>query len=175
MIARLDTQEWLRIIAESASEVATVALGFDNCEIRNQGSSVPDGLIGAYLPLGTNEQQMQVGFLSDPAGCQKLAKALLGMAEDEDDLAPADLSDAISELANVVAGGIKRRVTGGVEIKLGLPLFVNGSVQPNEHLVIMTAALKLGSVDALILFATPRNSIVTHLSNAGIPAVRVAK
>jgi len=27
----------------------------------------------------------------------------------------------------------------------------------------------------LILFATPRNSIVTHLSNAGIPAVRVAK
>jgi len=172
MITRLDTQEWLRIIAESASEVATVALGLDACEI-TQGSAVPEGLIGAYLPLGTNEQPMQVGFLSNPAGCQRLAKALLGMGAEEDDLAPADLSDAISELANVVAGGIKRRVAGGVEIKLGLPLFVNGSVQPNEHLVIMTAELKLGPIQAFILFATARNSVVTHLSSATLAAIRV--
>jgi hypothetical protein len=172
MITRLDTQEWLRIIAESASEVATVALGLDACEIRTQGSLVPEGLIGAYLPLGTNEQPMQVGFLSNPVGCQRLAKALLGMGAEEEDLTPADLSDAISELANVVAGGIKRRVPGGVEIKLGLPLFVNGSVQPNEHLVIMTAELQLGLVQAWILFATPRNSVVTHLSSATLAAVR---
>lgn len=173
MIARFDTQEWLRIIAESASEVATVALGFENCEIRNQGSTVSEGLIGAYLPLGTNEQPMQVGFLSDAAGCQKLAKALLGMGEDDEDLSPADLSDAISEIANVVAGGIKRRVLGGVDIKLGLPLFVNGSVQPNEHLAIMTAELGLGPVTAVILFATPRNSVVAHRSNAGMPAAKI--
>src|SRR5690242_4672288 len=86
MIARLDTKEWLRIIAESATEVATVALGFETAEIRAQSTAAPDGLIGAYLPLGTNEQPMQVGFLADPAGCQVLAKALLGMSAEDEDL-----------------------------------------------------------------------------------------
>lgn len=167
MIARFETKEWLRIIAESASEVAAVALGFDRCEIRSQGSAVPDGVVGAYLPLGTSEQPMQVGFLSDPAGCQTLAKAFLGMAPEDEDLGASDLSDAISELANVVAGGIKRRVPGGVDLKLGLPLFVKGSVQANDHLAILTAELALGPVIAIIFFATPRESILKQLSGPG--------
>jgi hypothetical protein len=165
MITRLETEQWLKIIAESASEVATVALGFERCEVRAQATTVPDGMVGAYLPLGTNEQPMQVGFLSDPAGCQALAKALLGMAPEDEDLSPSDLSDAISELANVVAGGIKRRVPGGVELKLGLPLFVMGSVQPNEHLAILTAELQFGPITAVILLATTRGSIVKHLAS----------
>src|SRR5262245_18442635 len=108
MVANLTTEEWLGIIGGAANEVVTIALGLENCNVSARTHAVASGHIGAYLPLGTVERPMQVALLAEPAGCQALAKALLGMEPSDEDLPDADLSDAVSEILNVLAGGIKR-------------------------------------------------------------------
>jgi hypothetical protein len=59
-------------------------------------------------------------------------------------------------MVNVLAGSVKRRIEGRASLTLGLPLFVNGVVQPNERIQISTAELKLGAVGAVVLLAWPR-------------------
>lgn len=158
MLENLSDEVWLEIIASAANEVASVALGFEKCNVSPSKTSVPDGHIGAYLPLGSAGRPMQIALLAGPAGCQTLAKALLGMDPADEDLPDSDLSDAVSEILNVLAGGIKRGTQGRVEIQLGLPLFVKGVVQGNENLAILAADLELDSVSATVLLVAPRRS-----------------
>jgi hypothetical protein len=50
---------------------------------------------------------------------------------------------------------LKRRLEGRVDLKLGLPLFVNGVVQPNPHITILATELTLGTVEAVVLLVVP--------------------
>lgn len=158
IMSNLTTEEWLRIIGGAADEVATVALGFEKCDVKVRSTAIGSQHVGAYLPLGTLEHPMQIALLAEPSGCQALAKALLGMDAGDEDLGDADLSDAVSELLNVLAGGVKRRAQGRVEIQMGLPLFVKGVIQGNEHLAIMAADVLIGSTPAVVLLVTPRRA-----------------
>jgi hypothetical protein len=155
MLNTLTTSDWMQTIQETACEVATVALGFEDCVKGPHNVNVRTGMSGAYLPLWTATEQIQVGLLADDAGCQALAKALLGMEQTEPDLSMSDKSDSFSEIVNMLAGGLKRRLEGRVDLKLGLPLFVNGVVQPNPHITILATELTLGPVEAVVLLVVP--------------------
>lgn len=166
------TEEWLAIIGGAADEVATVALSFEKCNVRVREAAIGSQHVGAYLPLGTLEHPMQIALLAEPAGCQALAKALLGMDAGDEDLADTDLSDAVSEVLNLLAGGVKRRAQGRVEIQLGLPLFVKGVIQGNEHLAILAADLQVGNIPAVVLLVTPRRA---ESKRGSAPKLAVAK
>jgi hypothetical protein len=159
MIANVPFQDWMRMVGEVATEIATLALGFDRCTIRARGASVGPGLYGPYLPLGTTQEPMQVGLLSDEEGCQRLAKALLGMDANEADLADSDLGDAVSEILNILAGGIKRRAEGRIDLQLGLPTFVKGVLLPSQHRAAFMADLQLGPVTAVVVLASPHRIV----------------
>ncbi|HEY8945162.1 MAG TPA: chemotaxis protein CheX, partial [Polyangiaceae bacterium] len=103
---------------------------------------------------GTPEIPMQMGLFADERGCQRLAKALLGMDENDEDLPAADLGDAVSEVLNMLAGSVKRRISDHADVKLGLPVFVRGAVF-STHYSMLTARLSLGPVHAVVVFALP--------------------
>jgi hypothetical protein len=145
----------LDALSESASEVAATVLGGAPFAALGADSTYGSGH-GAYLALVADDEPIQLGLLAEPAGCQALAKALLGMAPGDDDLEPSDVSDAMCEIANIVAGGLKRRVGERVRITLGLPIFVAGHPLPNQQQEVSARALRLGAVTVSLLVLTQK-------------------
>jgi hypothetical protein len=144
-------------MSETINEVATTALGLPGCEIVRTYDRIPPGREGAYLALVGQEDSIQIGLISNAEGCQALAKSLLQMEPGDADLDPPDVADAMCEVVNIIAGGIKARVNGKVPpIKLGLPIFVNGAVQPSSRLVIVVAEVIIGPVPAALVLIEPR-------------------
>lgn len=155
----LSINDWMAAMGETMNEVATTALCFSGCEIVRTFTEIPDGLEGAYLALVGQEDSIQIGLTSNAEGCQALAKALLQMEPGSEEMEPADVADAMCEVVNIIAGGIKARVNGKVPpIKLGLPIFVKGAVQPSTRIVIVVAEVIIGPVPAALVLIEPRGA-----------------
>jgi Chemotaxis phosphatase CheX len=156
----------LDALCESASEVAATVLGGVPFSTLGSDASYGSGH-GAYLGLVADEEPIQVGLLVDPLGCQLLAKSLLGMDPAEEDLPPSDVSDAMCEVVNIVAGGLKRRVSERMRITLGLPIFVAGHPLPNQQQEVSARALKLGDVAVKLLVLTQKPHAIP-ISQSGV-------
>jgi hypothetical protein len=167
-------QTCLDALAESAGEVAATVLGGLPCA---SDGLAGDGLSGhgAYLGLVMQEEPIQVGLLVEPAGCQALAKALLGMEPGDEDLPASDVSDAMCEVINIVAGGLKRRVIGRIPVTLGLPIFVSGHPLPNAQQNVVAHALVIGDVAAKLILVTQKSQ-ATSISRSGVsPVAEISK
>jgi hypothetical protein len=166
----------LDALVDAMSEVCGAALGVS---MRELGSATIDVSVdalgsrpglgpvdGAFMSLVTPEEPIQVGLVVERPGSQVLAKALLGMEAGDEDLPESDVSDAMCEVINMVAGGLKRRADGRLSIVLGLPLFVSGEPLPNQQHRLSARALELGSAKVSVI-------LLTHNSQAA-PASRSA-
>jgi hypothetical protein len=147
-------------LTESASEVAATVLGGMSFAVVPGAAEAVSGAHGAYIGLVAQEEPIQVGLLADAAGCQLLAKALLGMEAGDEDLPSTDVSDAMCEIINIVAGGLKRRIAGRLPVTLGLPIFVAGPPLPNQQQEIVAQRLQLGSVPVRLLILTQKEHAV---------------
>ena len=123
-----ELETWSQATATSAIELAS-AIGLASFKPLQQPSLGTNAPSGAYLPLVGPKVAVQVGFQTTAQGCRELAKALLGMSEE--DLAPDIVKDSICEIANMLAGLVKRRMVHlDSGIRLGLPIFVEGRIHP---------------------------------------------
>ena len=156
----------LDALCESASEVASTVLGGMPFTAPGTDSSYGSGH-GAYLGLVADDEPIQVGLLVDPPGCQLLAKSLLGMDPAEEDLPISDVSDAMCEIVNIVAGGLKRRVAERMRITLGLPIFVAGHPLPNQQQEVSARALELGEIKVKLLVLAQKPHAVP-ISRSGV-------
>jgi hypothetical protein len=137
-------------MADASTELA-LSLGIDGVELLGWHDVPPTGMAGAYIPLLAEDQTLQLALLASPAGCADLARLLLGM-EPGESVSDADIADAVGELVNIVAGGVKQRMqeaTGG--LRLGLPVFIHGYVQPTQQLEVSLASARIGEVDAHLM------------------------
>jgi CheY-specific phosphatase CheX len=91
--------------------------------------------------------------MASPAGCAALSTAVLGM--DITGLPHRVIADAMGELLNMLGGGVKRRLPGGGELELGLPLFVNGGIEPSGRQTVVTVPLKLGPIEVCVIVVGP--------------------
>ena len=142
--------DWVAAMADASTELA-VSLGIDGVELLGWHDLPPTGMAGAYIPLLAEDQTLQLALLASPTGCADLARLLLGM-EPDDEVSDADIADAVGELVNIVAGGVKQRLqdsTGG--LRLGLPVFIHGYVQPTQQLEISLASARIGEVEAHLM------------------------
>jgi len=142
-------EAWMQAMHDSVAEVVSVALGVENGAPSARRAPLPPGLAGAYLPVFSALGAVQIGVIADAGGCQRLARALLGLSEEEPDLEPSEVRDAVCEIANLVAGGIKRRVPASAGLELGLPLFIEGSVSPADHIEVLACDIELAPMRAL--------------------------
>jgi hypothetical protein len=138
--------DWVAAMADASTELA-LSLGIDGVEVLGWHDVPPTGMAGAYLPLLAEDQTLQLALLATPDGCADLCRLLLGL-DPSDEVSDADVADAVGELVNIGAGGVKQRMqdaAGG--LRLGLPVFINGHVQRTQQLEIALASARFGEVD----------------------------
>jgi hypothetical protein len=142
--------DWVAAMADASTELA-LSLGMDGVEVLGWHDVPPTGMAGAYIPLLAEDETLQLALLSSPAGCADLARLLLGMESDEA-VSDADIADAVGELVNIVAGGVKQRMQDAAgALRLGLPVFIHGYVQPTQQLEVSLASARIGEVDTHLM------------------------
>lgn len=121
-------QMWIEAAVDALRDRSSMfeAEGLDVLSISEQ---LPEQTSGAFISIAGGQQSVQLGVLCGPAERQALAQKFLG---DDTLLGQDDLADAMREIANIVAGGLKSAMLEYDPcLALGLPLFVEG-VQPGS-------------------------------------------
>lgn len=141
---------WLAAAEDALREVAATALGC--ADIASSASPLPSplGLGGAYVQLMSEREVVVVGLCAAAPALAALSGALLGCAGA--DVSPADVTDAVGEVANMLAGGVKRRLSAAHPgLQLGLPLFIRGHLEPRERQALRVTELRLAADITLVV------------------------
>lgn len=143
--------QWTDAIAGAANEIATYALGFASATIES-GTRAPDpALIGAHVALVGHGEAFDLAVVATPGDCAALARAMLASTR-TDTLSAAEVADAVGEIANMLAGAVKRRMhRHGADLALGLPVFIRGEVQPSERVTVLAIPARLGPIPTHVL------------------------
>ena len=149
---------WLVDLEGSVAEIATSALGLPGLAVTTRHENPPT-LLGAYLGLVGPTGAVQIGLAAQPAGCQALAKGLMGMTPAEPDLSDAEMADAMCEIVNIVAGAFKTRLRDRAHpLQMGLPVFISGAIKSTDHVAVQVAEVAMGEVSAAVLLVPPRQA-----------------
>jgi hypothetical protein len=150
----LELTGWMEAVAAAAQSIAAGALGVEDSEWQHlPDATLPSNLCGVYIPLLTEGYALQLGVLGSRETCSKIARALLGMGNDEPMDAESEVFDAVGEIVNMVAGELKVRVAEHAKLSLGIPLALSGKVFPSAGAVSTQGTLRLGE-DELWLILT---------------------
>ena len=150
MTRMLALNDWLHATVDATSEFSSTTLGAPLTPL--ESSNLPIDLTGCFVALVGEEGSLQIGLASDGAGCQTLAKALFGSDED---LPEEDVGDALGEIANIVAGGVKKRMASGeILLALGLPIVMEGHIRLTERQQIAQIDVLLGEVPTRLLIVS---------------------
>lgn len=159
MSGRVPLQDWMAAAIEATLEMSGAVLGFEGSASETPPPPESRQYPGAYIGLNAPNEAVQVGVVAKPESLQALAKAMLGMAPEDEDLPSSDMADAVGELVNIFAGGIKQRMLPRLgSLNLGLPLFINGFIEPTEKLTIHAVDLQLGPVATSLLVVREREA-----------------
>ncbi len=150
-------REWLDSAISASEEIATVALGLEGVELVGIRKEPPDEQGSAHIALVGEQNSVQIGIASNINGCQELARTLLGMEPDEEDLAEDEVADAMGEIANILAGQVKTMMAErNITVNLGIPIFINGHVEVTTEKDVAAADIQLGAIPATIIVLTNR-------------------
>lgn len=147
----ISIDNWLTAMIEATDETATQTLGFESVAGKHTIGEQPVDKPGSFISLASENDSVQIGLVSNKEGLELLAKSMLGMTPEEE-IAQADITDAVGEIINIVAGGVKRRLNeqaGGM--KLGLPMFIDGKIAQGGSQELACANLNLGNIPAHLL------------------------
>jgi CheY-specific phosphatase CheX len=150
------TKQWLTALTDSAEELARTALGWELTRPVDSSRELPDDALGSLVALVGAVGSVAVGIASSRQGCQQLSKALLAMSPDDPDLDEHEVVDAVCEIANIMAGSVKRRVaaTSG-SLGLGLPLLLQTPMRLATGQRLAVAAAAFGPVPAHLVLIHP--------------------
>jgi CheY-specific phosphatase CheX len=84
-----------------------------------------------YVPLLTDVMALQLGILAARDVCTKLARCLVGTDAADVLETDEDVLDAVGEVTNMIAGGVKVRLASKHDINVGVPLALRGRVIPS--------------------------------------------
>lgn len=122
--------EWLDAAAASARDVGTGALGMSESKWSGPSKEkLPNNLCGIYIPLVSDACALQLGLMATRDVCSTLARRLIGGGEECEPLeSDADVFDAVGEVTNLIAGNIKVLLADRVQVRVGVPLALQGRV-----------------------------------------------
>ncbi|MBN2344226.1 MAG: chemotaxis protein CheX [Deltaproteobacteria bacterium] len=145
--------DWMDAVVVSSDELATTMLGMSGSELIRTHNGLPKEGNAAYISVVGEQSAVQIGVGATPENCQILVKALMGMEPDEEDLEPDEMTDAFSEITNILAGQVKTVIGKRSEIKvnLGIPMFIKGELHVPESSEVQVAEAKIGDVPVTFL------------------------
>ena len=142
---------WQGAVEGGLRDLARDGMGFDEVVVVERTQLIPISMPGAFIPLIGPNESVQIGLVSTPGGCHRLAQALL-QGDETLELTPADMADALGEAANILAGFVKRNIQEHVHpVQLGLPLFVNGHLETSDRVRALVTHLQVGPVKAALV------------------------
>ncbi|MBN2719349.1 MAG: chemotaxis protein CheX [Deltaproteobacteria bacterium] len=145
--------DWLDAVVESSGELATTMLGMTGAELLSTHDRLPGQENAAYISVVGEQSAVQIGLGATPENVQLLAKALMGMDADEDDLDLDEASDAFSEITNILAGQVKTVIgkKSDMVVNLGIPMFIKGELHIPDSSEVRVADAKIGNVPVTFL------------------------
>ena len=150
--------QWRTALETAAKEVATYALSVSGAVIKDPvGLETTTAMIGAHIPLVGSGQAFDLALVATADGCQALSRAILQIGPGPA-LRDAEVADAVGEIVNMLAGSMKRKLSGfGADLTLGLPIFIHGYLQPTDRLSVIAFPTRFGTIDTIVLVAGHRD------------------
>jgi len=154
---KLPLRHWRTAIAAAAKDVAVYALSFSSAAVKDPvGLEAATAMIGAHIPLIGAGQAYDLALVASADDCQLLSRAILCLGPGPT-LPDPVIADAIGELANMLAGSMKRGLSSlGTELALGIPIFIHGYLQPTDRLSVVAFPTRLGMINTVVLVAGDR-------------------
>jgi hypothetical protein len=147
---KVEIERWLDA-ALTAIEESVVTLGFDPPRRGARERSASPELFGALVSVASDRTSIQVGILSTRGGHAAVARTMLAI-EPSEEVAEDDIADAIRELTNLVAGGLKRAmIDRDSGLRIGLPVFIHGAVEKTASLELAVQYLNLSGESVAIV------------------------
>lgn len=145
--------DWMDAVVVSSGELATTMLGMSGAEVISKHNKMPDSGNAAYISVVGEKSAVQIGVGASPENVQILVKALMGMGPDEEDLCADEVTDAFSEIANILAGQVKTVIgkKSNIVVNLGIPMFIRGELHVPESSEIEIADARIGDVPVTFL------------------------
>jgi len=157
-------EDWLTASIGAMTELGTSVLGYGAVTVVGTTRGVVPSGAGAYLSL-IGDETVELGLIADTAACAAAARALLGMAPEEE-LSESDMADACCEIVNMASGLVKR--TPELEaMKTGLPLFVSGRAMFPESAEASSVELDLDGLRLWFVVIRMPGEAATTRTEAG--------
>jgi hypothetical protein len=155
---KLTPAQWRTAVEGAATEIATYALSFSGAIVHDPVDlSRASSMIGAHIPMIGGGQAFDLALVSSAEGCLGLSRAILCAAPTAV-LRDAEVADAVGEIVNMLAGAVKRRLSGQrADLELGLPLFLHGYIQPTDRLSVIALPTQFHTIETMVLIAGQRN------------------
>jgi hypothetical protein len=156
MSSKITLAQWRAAVEGAATEIATYALAQAGAVVQDPvDSERACAMIGAHIPMLGGGQAFDLALVASPEDCKALSRAILCIGPAAP-LKDAEIADAIGEIVNMLAGSVKRRLSGQRDLELGLPIFLHGYIQPTERLTVIALPTRLGTIDTMVLIAGQR-------------------
>jgi CheY-specific phosphatase CheX len=153
MARQVTADEWLEATVGSASEFAATTLHVALSPIESS-IKLPVALTGCFVALIGEEGSIQIGLAANALGCQSLAQALF---ESSEALPEEDVTDALGEIANIIAGGVKVRLSNvQPQLAIGLPIVMDGHLRLSDRQQLVTKDIQLGTIPIRLLILCTR-------------------
>jgi CheY-specific phosphatase CheX len=145
--------DWMDAVVESSSVLATTMLGLSGSEVIGTQDAIPQHGSAAYISIVGNDSAVQLGVGATPTSCQSLVKALMGMEPEDEDLDQEEVTDAFSEIINILAGQVKTIIgkKSDASINLGIPMFVKGELHVPDSSEIQITDARIGDIPVSFL------------------------
>jgi hypothetical protein len=136
-------------------DLAELALGCKTCKTRPSQAPIEPSRaehIGGLVQLSSKGEALEVGVLATPEDCRALAERLLGRPACGA-FPDSIVRGAMCELAYLLAGGVKRRMTGSGmgPISVGQPSFFAGGVAAKDGWRVRTTDVELDTIRATLV------------------------
>ncbi len=161
MTTTSSSDRWLDAALAAIGDVAETALMLPRPALVAVRAAMPPGLSGSFIALAGEREAVQVGLAGTPEGCRALAGALLQMPPEEAaSMEHAEVADAVGEVVNIAAGGVKQRLMPALgPLSLGLPIFIHGQVAATDKVETLVAEVQLAGHGLAVVVVRARKAV----------------
>ena len=145
------SHDWMAALISATDELATTSLGFDEGTVVSTSSNFPEIAPDDYVSLIGIKEPLSIGLVTTREDSFALARALFAMTPEEDDPSEEDLTDALGEITNVLAGGVKSRILDESMI-IGVPTVLSGTEASGvcENRSVSISAMRWNDVEGKV-------------------------
>lgn len=148
---------WLLSTIESARDLAQTCFDSDLALEGVEQSCDLVGVIACFVALVGENMSMHLGIAATEQHGKVLAQLFQG---EELPLSVDDVADALGEMVNIVAGGVKKRtVAEHSNLRLGLPLVIRGELRATGGEQISHVRARVGGAQIWLVTLRGREAV----------------